>query len=206
MSGERVLLLHIRRQHAFLLLGADNILVHAVQKGLLEGPPQHGFAIPRDTFRLRANHALVRGRLSQLLRAQVGALGIDNLRFAVGASLEVLSAHGSPLRVELFSSKMTLVEVADGSLEVSRRRGRLATLQNEGTQEDMVPPELPVVFDDNSVEPGHEESTDEEREACSRADNGTGELGVRQSDLVVATLPQQQHAEKTSGDTKVDRD
>lgn len=185
-------LFNVASNNRLLALGTNNILIDTVENGKLEGPPHESTSVPRS-IRLGSNHGLVlvwvdRGFL-------FGGLLSDNL-LVIATGLKIFTKGSSALSaalLKLLAGKVTLVEVADDALEVVGGGGDRSTAEEERAKEDVVGFELPVLLDDDTVQPGDKEDGHKKTPASTSGDNDTGDLLLGELDLIRATLPDEKH-------------
>lgn len=204
VSGTSMDLLNVTGNDRLLALGTNDILVNTVEDDELDGPPDESTRVPR-TVGLGADHRLVlrvTGR-GGLISSRVGS------GLLVVPGLEILSNDSSALStalLELLTGKVALVEVANNTLEVVGGRRNGTTAEEERAKEDVVGLDLPILLDDNAVQPGDEENGHEKTPASTSSDNDTGDLLLSEVDLVRATLPDQKHDDERRGGPEVEGD
>lgn len=72
-------------------------------------------------------------------------------------------------------------------------RGDLAAAQHQGTQEDVIPSQLPVLLDKASVKPGEEKDGDDERHGTSYTKDCPDNPRIVEVNSAGASLPHNQH-------------
>jgi hypothetical protein len=199
-------LLDIASDDRLLALRADDILINTVQDGKLDGPPDESTSIP-GSIRLGADERLV-GRVGAGLGNHLlGRVVVGNLLVVVGLKVSVdLGSTLGAAGLELLTSEMSLVEVADNSLEVLRRRGNGATTEEQGTERDVVGLELPILFDDDAVQPRNKSEGHKKTPASTGGNDDTGDLSLGEVDLVGATLPDEKHDNQRGSEPEVEGD
>ena len=204
VAGAGVDLIDIARDDGLGLLRGNNVDIDTTEESKLDGPEDE-LGVEDGDIGLGANQRLPGGLLVGE-GVSVGAGGVSELSLGLGggvASLSVGSALGvgtGTLGLELLGGKVTLVEVLDGALVVGRGGRDLAAAEEERAHEDVVPLELPVLLDDQAVDPGDEESGNEQTESSTSGNDDTGELSLGEVDLVVTTLPDEQHSNQGAGE------
>jgi hypothetical protein len=191
MLSASVDLFNITSNNRLLALRTDNILIDTVENGKLESPPQESTSVPRG-IRLGSNHGLV---LVWVDSRFLGGLLGDNL-LVIATDLKIFTKGSSALSaalLKLLAGKMALVEVADNALEVVGSRRNRTTAEEERTEEDVVGLELPILLDDDTVQPGDEEDGHEKTPASTSSNDHTGDLLLSELDLIGATLPDEKH-------------
>jgi hypothetical protein len=204
VSGTSVDLLNITSNDRLLALRPNDILVDTVQDGELDGPPDESTRVPRS-IGLGANHGLVLRVIVRggLISSRVGS------SLLVVASLEILSKGSSALStalVKLLTGKMALIEVANNTLEVLGGGRDGAAAEEKRAKEDVVGLDLPILLDDNAVQPGDEEDGHEKTPTSTSSNNDTWDLLLSEVDLVRAALPDQKHDNERGGGPEVEGD
>lgn len=213
-SSVGVNLLDITGEGALLASKVDNILIDTVEESPLDTVPNNGQRVPlafgSALEELLVGLAEVGGLLAAdrgsgaVARSTIGGVGGANSLLGErtgGRDLDITTLGGLGggeliLGADLLD-RLILVLVV-GVL----RDG--AAAEEEETERNVVPAELPVVEHDNAVEPGHQSDAHEEGKTDTDGNNDTGELGISELDLVVATLPEKQHGKERGGETEVD--
>lgn len=194
-------LLNITSNNRLFGLRADNVLVDTVENGKLDSPPHESTSVPFG-IGLGADHGLVSsgGRVN-LLRG-----GVDDLLLVLSFDITIvgISSVLGAAGIELLTSQVTLVEVADGALEVGGRGRDRTTAEEERALDQVVSLDLPILLDDDAVEPRDEEDGHEETPSGTSSDDDTGDLGLGEVDLVAATLPDEKHDDEGSSEPEVE--
>lgn len=205
VSSAGVDLLDVTGNNGLFALGADDILVDTVQDGKLDSPPDESTSVP-GPIGLGADKRLVLEAVGSL-GGFLGSVVDGNLLLMVGLKIPVgLGSTLSAAGLELLTSEMSLVEVADNTLEVLRRGRNGATAEEHGTEEHVVALELPVLLDNDSVQPGDKSESHEETPAGTRSNDDTRDLGIGEVDLVRATLPDEKHDDEGGSEPEVEGD
>jgi len=197
-------LLNITSDNRLLALGADDILVDTVEENELEGPPHVGTGIP-GLVGLGADHGLVPGRVLGL-RFLGSSLSSDLLAVSSLKIFAESSTVGVAALLELLSSKVTLVEVADNTLEVGGSGRDRTAAEEEGTLNDVVGLELPVLLDDDTVHPWDEKDGHQKTPTGTGSNDNTGNLLLGEVDLIRATLPEKKHDNERGSEPEVEGD
>jgi hypothetical protein len=197
-------LLDVTSDNRLLTLRTDDVLVDTVEKDELEGPPHKGASVP-GLVGLGADHGLVLvGVLSLGLLS--GTVASDLLAIASLKILAESSSTGSATLVKLLAGKVTLVEVADDTLEVVGSRGNRSTTKEEGTLDDVPGLELPVLLDDDTVQPRDKEDGHEKTPTSTSSNDDTRDLLLSELDLVRTTLPEKKHYNEGGSEPEVEGD
>jgi hypothetical protein len=194
MFSTSVNLFNVAGNNRLLALGADNILIDTVENGKLESPPHESTSVPRG-IRLGPNHGLVLVRVGGRF---LSSLLSGNL-LVVASGLKIFTKGSSTLSaalLKLLAGKMAFVEVADDALEVVGGGRDRTTAEEERAKEYVVSLELPILLDDNTVQPGDEEDGHEKTPGSTSGDDHTGDLLLSKVDLIRATLPDKKHDNK----------
>lgn len=200
-----------------LILGlhVDDVLVDTAEEEPLD-KPEHDLGLVPLTLGPGADELLLLGHLNLtgsggdggVVRVVAGALVVGGLLADVG-SLDVVSA-GRVVAVaevvELLAGQVTSVEVTDTTSSTLRLGRRLGALKQERAHSDVPPAELPVILDDNAVQPGDKEDGDNESPGGTDTNDHTGGLSIVEGDLDRTTLPDDKHSKESSGETKVHGD
>src|SRR5665213_3160848 len=88
---------------------------------------------------------------------------------------------------------MTSIVVLDNMIAIFGGRSDFAALKEERTHEYMVPPQLPVIFNETAVKPGEEEDSDQQGYASPHADDDTDCLVVGEGNTRGAAFPYNKH-------------
>ncbi|KAF4505868.1 hypothetical protein G6O67_007772 [Ophiocordyceps sinensis] len=213
VAGPGMHLLDIAGEHRLFALGADNVLVDAAKHEPLGEPPDTGARVP-GAVGLGADERLVRpgagggsgGLVGVEAPGRIGGAG-RGLDLTLSLPLDVVGGDiPGAAGVELLAGQVALVKVADDPLEVGRGRRDGPASEQKGPLEDVPGAELPVLPDDDAVEPGDEEEGHEEAPGGAGGDDDAGDLSVAQVDGVVAALPDEQHDDERGRDPEVDGD
>jgi hypothetical protein len=201
-----------------LLLGlhVDDVLVDTAEEEPLDIPEQNLGLTPLAVG-LGANELLLLGHLNVagdgvdgggVVRVVAGVLVVGGLLADV-CGLDIISARSVITVaeiVELLAGHVAGVEVTDTTRSTVGLDRGLGTLQQERAHGNVPPAELPVVLDDNAIQPGNEEDGDKESPGGTDTNNHTGSLSIVEGDLDGTTLPDDKHSKEGSGETKVDGD
>jgi hypothetical protein len=214
VSNVSVNLIQVSSEHTLLLLHGDDILVNTREESLLEVPEENSTAEP-PSIRLGTDEAARGLGLNTLLdvRSTLGGgllvLGSGLLALVAGLVLSTLelitaSAASTTKTIELLTGEVTLVEILDTTSSTLGLSGRRRATEKERTLEDVPPAKLPVVADDEAVEPRDKEDGDEKSPSGTDTNDHTSGLSVVEGDLDATTLPDDKHGKERGSDTEVD--
>lgn len=200
-------LVEVAGQDALLLLHVDDVLVNTLEEDKLEVPEDHGARVPR-TLRLGTNDAALLLDLDGLGDGLGGILR-DLLALVAGLLLgthklvAALTAGTSKI-LKLLAGKVTLIEILDTSLGTLGLSRGVGALEQERAHGDVPPAELPVVDDDDTVEPGQEEDGDDQSPGGTDTNDQASSLAISEGNGDGTTLPHDKHGKKGGSDTEVD--
>lgn len=201
-------LLEITGKNALLLLHVDNVLVDTGQEDLFEHPEEHGAreqgALGTGSDDGLVDVVVVAGRGVGL---SVGVVLDDLLLTVGGAGLDVVAVGVNDTTaggIKLFLGQVAGVEVADTTGSTLGLDGRLRAAEKKGTLGNVPPAKLPVVLEDDAVQPRDKEDGDDESPSGTNTDNHARSLGIGEVNFDGTTLPDDQHGEQRGGDAEVD--
>ncbi|KAI6767583.1 hypothetical protein HG530_005592 [Fusarium avenaceum] len=178
----------VASEDTLLVLHGDDILVDTREESLLEAAARLGFNTFIDI------RGVGRNRLVLVLSFVVLVLAHKLIATLTTSTSKTL---------EFFTGEVALVEILDTTNGTLRLSGRRRTLEKERTLSNVPPAELPVVNNDNTVQPRKEEDGDDESPGGTYTDDHTSGFGVVELNLDATTLPDDKHGEKGSSDAKV---